>query len=165
MCYLHTAYSMHTVFKPGFPGLLENIYVQEALMKRMVPGAYDAFHRHGISTTSYATKWYITLFANTIPFQTQLRLWDAFLLEGQDLIVVMALYVVWATKDHILSKTASFETILSLLSSFFILESEDHLMTWIFNVMNDKALRAEMNHLRSVWQSLVERGEEGRVLL
>jgi len=91
MCYLHTAYSMHSVFRPGFPGLLENIYLQEVLMKRMMPGVYAAFQTHNISTTSYATKWYITLFANSLPFQSQLRLWDAFLLEGQDVIVAMAL--------------------------------------------------------------------------
>lgn len=43
-----------------------------------------------ISTTSYATKWYITLFANSVPFQTQLRLWDAFLLEGRDVFILTA---------------------------------------------------------------------------
>lgn len=41
MCYLHTAYSMHSIFRPGFPGLLESIYVQETLMKRLMPGVYD----------------------------------------------------------------------------------------------------------------------------
>jgi USP6 N-terminal-like protein len=51
-----------------------------------------------ISTTSYATKWYITLFANTVPFQMQLRLWDAFLLDGLDVLVAMALYVIWTFK-------------------------------------------------------------------
>jgi USP6 N-terminal-like protein len=43
MCYLHTAYSMDSMFKPGFPGLLENIYVQETVMKKMMPGVYEAF--------------------------------------------------------------------------------------------------------------------------
>ena len=51
-----------------------------------------------ISTTSYATKWYITLFANTVPFQTQLRLWDAFLLDGSDFLVVTAVAIVWTLK-------------------------------------------------------------------
>jgi hypothetical protein len=108
---------MHSIFRPGFPGLLENIYLQEVLMKRMIPGVYAAFvstpyttwlilkvfeqQKHNISTTSYATKWYITLFANSLPFQSQLRLWDAFLLEGQDIIVVMALCIVWSTKGRV----------------------------------------------------------------
>ena len=52
--------------------------------------------QHMISTTSYATKWYITLFSNSVPFQTSLRLWDAFLLEGQDLFVIVAIAIIWA---------------------------------------------------------------------
>lgn len=51
-----------------------------------------------ISSTSFVTKWYITLFANTVPFQTQLRLWDAFLLEGRDVLVVTAVAILWVVK-------------------------------------------------------------------
>jgi hypothetical protein len=51
-----------------------------------------------ISSTSFVAKWYITLFANSFPFQTQLRIWDAFLLEGPDVIVVAAISIVWALK-------------------------------------------------------------------
>lgn len=92
---LHDAYSMHQIFSPGFPGLLEAIYVQERIMEQMMPDVYAAFKKHMISTTSYATKWYITLFANSVPFQAQLRLWDAFLLEGHDIFVVVAVAIVW----------------------------------------------------------------------
>ena len=92
---IHDAYNMHAIFSPGFPGLLEAIYVQERLTEQMLPAVYAAFKKHMVSTTSYATKWYITLFANSVPFQTQLRLWDAFLLEGHDIFVVVAVAIVW----------------------------------------------------------------------
>ena len=55
-----------------------------------------------ISTTSYATKWYITLFANSVSFQTQLRIWDAFLLEGKDVFVVLAVGVIWVFRGQYL---------------------------------------------------------------
>lgn len=97
---IHDAYAMHDVFSPGFPGLLEAIYVQERLMEQMMPGVYAAFKKHMISTTSYATKWYITLFANSVPFQSQLRLWDAFLLEGHDVFVVVAVAIVWVYRGE-----------------------------------------------------------------
>ena len=48
-----------------------------------------------ISTSAYGTKWYITLFANSVPFATQLRLWDGFLLEGLDFLVVTAVAIIW----------------------------------------------------------------------
>ncbi|EPT03344.1 hypothetical protein FOMPIDRAFT_51550 [Fomitopsis schrenkii] len=162
---LHDAYQMHTIFSPGFPGLLEAIYVQERIMEQLLPPVYAAFKKHMISTTSYATKWYITLFANSVPFQTQLRLWDAFLLEGHDIFVVVAVAIVWVYRDHITSASASFETVLSLLSSFFVPEDENALLAWIEKVISDKKLRANMLQWRKDWQRLVERGEQGSALL
>jgi hypothetical protein len=93
---LHDGYALHAIFAPGFPGLLEAIFVQERLMAALLPDVHAACKKHMVSTTAYATKWYITLFANSVPFQTQLRLWDAFLLEGADAFIVVALSVVWA---------------------------------------------------------------------
>ena len=51
-----------------------------------------------ISTSAYATKWYITLFANSVPFATQLRFWDGLLLEGLDFLVIAAVAVIWCFK-------------------------------------------------------------------
>ena len=98
--HLHNSYRMHPIFMPGFPGLLEAIYIQERITEKMMPGVYEAFKQQMVSTTSYATKWYITLFANSVPFHTQLRLWDAFFLEGSDLFIVVAVAIVWAHKGE-----------------------------------------------------------------
>lgn len=35
-----------------------------------------------IDPTAYGTRWYLTLFNLSIPFQAQLRVWDVFLLLG-----------------------------------------------------------------------------------
>ncbi|KAJ7755005.1 rab-GTPase-TBC domain-containing protein [Mycena maculata] len=165
MVRLHDAYGMHTIFSPGFPGLLEAIYIQERITEQMMPDVYAAFQKHNISTTSYATKWYITLFSNSVPFQTQLRLWDAFLLEGTDLFVAVAVAIVWVYRDHITSGAANFETILSLLSSFFIPEDEDSLLLWIEKTLGDKKLRANMSQWRADWKELVAAGKEATALL
>ncbi|KAH9942944.1 RabGAP/TBC [Amylocystis lapponica] len=162
---LHDSYSMHTIFSPGFPGLLEAIYVQERVTEQMLPVVYAAFKKHMISTTSYATKWYITLFANSVPFQTQLRLWDAFLLEGHDLFVIVAVAIVWVFRDHITSEAASFETVLSLLSSFFVPEDENALLAWIEKVISDKKLRAQMRQWREEWNRLVAEDKHNQALL
>ncbi|EIW87163.1 RabGAP TBC [Coniophora puteana RWD-64-598 SS2] len=162
---LHDAYSMHSIFSPGFPGLLEAIYVQERLMEMYMPDVYNAFKKHAISTTSYATKWYITLFANSVPFQTQLRLWDAYLLDGQDVFVAVALAVVWVYRDHITATSANFETVLSMLSSFFIPESDNDLLAWIEHMLGDKKIRAQITDWRKQWRELVASGRDRDALL
>ncbi|KAG6896767.1 hypothetical protein C0992_006281 [Termitomyces sp. T32_za158] len=162
---LHDAYSLHAVFSPGFPGLLEVIYVQERITEQMMPDVFQAFKKHSISTTSYATKWYITLFSNSVPFQTQLRLWDAFLLEGYDVFIAVAVAIVWVYRDQITSSAANFETVLSLLSSFFIPEDEDTLMNWISRMLGDKKLRSNMRKWKADWQALVAAGKDSTALL
>ncbi|KAG6811093.1 hypothetical protein H0H92_009019 [Tricholoma furcatifolium] len=162
---LHNAYSLHTVFSPGFPGLLEAIYVQERITEQMMPDVFKAFKKHMISTTSYATKWYITLFSNSVPFQTQLRFWDAFLMEGYDVFIAISVAIVWIYRDQITSASANFETVLSLLSSFFVPEDEDVLMAWIGRMLGDSKLRASMRAWKEEWRALVASGKEGNALL
>ncbi|KAI0305084.1 hypothetical protein BC826DRAFT_979844 [Russula brevipes] len=147
LVHLHDSYHMHDIFSPGFP---------ERITEQMMPAVYAAFKKHMVSTTSYATKWYITLFANSVPFQTHLR---------PDLFVIVAVSVIWVYRDHITSDSANFETVLSLLSSFFVPEDEDVYLNWIAKVAENKKIRSEMQSWRAEWKALVSSGRDGDALL
>lgn len=67
--------------------------------------------------------------------------------------------------DHITSNQANFETVLSLLSSFFVPEDEDAVMAWIEKVLADKKLRSSMQQWRKEWNRLVAAGEHTQTLL
>ncbi|KAJ9098901.1 hypothetical protein QFC19_006240 [Naganishia cerealis] len=174
------------IFIHGFPGLLENFYVQERLIEHIMPDVYTAFvsdiagtvfignwsdsltnpqERNMISASSYATKWYITLFANTVPFQTQLRIWDALLLEGRDLLVMTSLALIYAYRSVLTASNATFETILSTLSAFYIPEDEDAMMQWIRKMMGTSETRVMMDEWRKDWHELVRKKEDGTALL
>jgi hypothetical protein len=51
-----------------------------------------------ISSSSWGTKWYITLFVNTFPFSQQLRIWDAMFLDGRDVIIMTSIAILWSFK-------------------------------------------------------------------
>ena len=53
-----------------------------------------------ISSSAYATKWYITMNSNVVPFKTQLRLWDVFMLEGLDLLIIVAVGIIWSLRGR-----------------------------------------------------------------
>jgi len=55
-----------------------------------------------ISSSAWGTKWYITLFVNTIPFSQQLRIWDALWLDGRDIIVLTSIAILWSFKGKYL---------------------------------------------------------------
>ncbi|KAK0562283.1 hypothetical protein OC861_005401 [Tilletia horrida] len=101
MVRLHDAHRLHDIFSPGFPGLVENFHVQEQLIKWLLPSLHAMLEEHGIDSSSFATKWYITLFANSVPFETQLRMWDVILLDGQDALVGIALGVLWGIQNRL----------------------------------------------------------------
>jgi hypothetical protein len=67
--------------------------------------------------------------------------------------------------DHITCSTASFETILSLLSSFFVPEDEDALLAWIEQTLGDQKFRSSMRTWRKDWQRLVATGKNMSALL
>ena len=67
--------------------------------------------------------------------------------------------------DHLTSRQASFESVLSLLSSFFVPESEDAFMKWIERALGDRKLRGDMMRWRKEWKMLVEKGEHMSALL
>ncbi|KAK4057233.1 hypothetical protein OIO90_001728 [Microbotryomycetes sp. JL221] len=153
LCYFEPEYRLRDIFAPGFPGLVENFYVQERLVEFLMPDVHKAFEIHGITSSSYATKWYITLFANSVPFATQLRFWDALLLEGMDFLIVAAVAIIWCFRDQFTSLDASFEDILSALSSFFEVESDDALMRWIRKALRMKGLRQRLREWRAEWRN------------
>lgn len=144
-----------------------------------------------VSTSSFATKWYITLFSTTLPFQTQLRVWDAFLLEGPDLMIIVSLAIVWSFRgafvrrplsqrgpstdvfaaslwplaENLAAADANFETILSLLSSFFVPGDDDAFMRWIQSTLALKGLRSRITGWRREWQELLAQGTAMDTLL
>jgi hypothetical protein len=66
-----------------------------------------------ISSSAWGTKWYITLFVNTIPFSQQLRIWDALWLDGRDIIVLTSIAILWSFKGESIS-TSSYRVCLMI---------------------------------------------------
>jgi hypothetical protein len=67
--------------------------------------------------------------------------------------------------DHFTSSSANFETALSLLSSFFVPEDNDALLSWIEQMLCDKKLRLQIAQWRQDWVQLVASGRDGDALL
>ena len=67
--------------------------------------------------------------------------------------------------EYLSSAQASFETILSLLSSVFVPEDDDVFMRWVGKALKDERLRTEIDEWRREWVALVRDGKEAGVLL
>ncbi|RVX73822.1 hypothetical protein B0A52_02712 [Exophiala mesophila] len=74
---------LEELYRAGFGGLMSALNDFETLWlgKGEVGKKLDDLN---ITPTAYGTRWYLTLFNYTIPFPAQLRVWDVFMLLGDD---------------------------------------------------------------------------------
>lgn len=79
--------------------------------------------------------------------------------------VLFLLHSLICCLEQLTAAAANFETMLSLLSSFFVPEDEDMLLHWIERTLGDKKIRSNMATWRKDWQALVATGNEGEALL
>ena len=75
-------YEMEGLYLPGFPDLKKHFYVLLCLMKKHIPKVYHILYQNDIVPTLYASEWFITLFTREVEFDTLVRIFDVFFVEG-----------------------------------------------------------------------------------
>lgn len=163
MVRLHDWYDFHQIFAPGFPGLVECFYIQERVIEYLLPNIHKVFTQQMISTSSFATKWYITLFANTVPFEAQLRLLDILLLEGMDVLILASVSIIYSLRTD-LAEGNDFEMILSKLSSRFEMSLQTS-KAWIRSIRKlgkQKDVQDVMAKARVQWKAAVKDGSASK---
>ena len=139
---------LESFFMENFSGLMAGLAEFEAewLGKGDVANKLTEL---GITSTTYGTRWYLTLFNMSVPFPAQLRIWDVFMLLGDapatttinnatipnsnayggadlDVLHATSAALVDATRDILLD--SDFENAMKVLTSFIPVKDEDILM-------------------------------------
>ncbi|KAL9949778.1 hypothetical protein ACHAO5_000442 [Verticillium nonalfalfae] len=141
---------LEALYQPGFEGLMGALreFETQWLGGKDVAGKLTDLC---IDPTAYGTRWYLTLFNLSIPFQAQLRVWDVFLLLGEAApeqrpmtaksagppsaaLPVMGIDIVHATSAALISALgevlldSDFENAMKALTSWIPIKDEDLLM-------------------------------------
>ena len=109
-------YGLEDVYMREFPGLRKRLYVFINLLKKFMPKIYNKLIELNIFPTMYASQWFFTCFANCLPFNIVVRIFDCYLLEGEKIIYRIAL-ALFKLKAKYLLKGKSFETIMEKMKS------------------------------------------------
>ncbi|MBW0497687.1 hypothetical protein O181_037402 [Austropuccinia psidii MF-1] len=157
MVRIHDLYGYHQVFAPGFPGLLECFYIQEKIIEYLLPTVHETFQKQMISTSAYATKWYITIFSNTVSYEAQLRLWDVFFLKGIDSLILASVSIVYALRSAI-GPGNDFEQILSTLGGKFEFTNPDSWLRSIRKLFKRQDIQGLISRCRREWKGFVDDG-------
>jgi len=87
------SYAMRNMFLTGFPALHTAFHCHTQLVKKYLPRLHEHFEHENISSIYYATKWFMTLFLDVLPWELCLRVWDVLFFEGIHIIHTIALRI------------------------------------------------------------------------
>lgn len=86
-------------------GLLVDFDVLNELIQKLEPSVYQHIHNIGMSWALGTTKWFICLYAEVLPTETVLRIWDCLFNEGSKIIFRVAITLIKMHKTQILETT------------------------------------------------------------
>ncbi|KAF9164109.1 hypothetical protein DFQ26_001799, partial [Actinomortierella ambigua] len=96
----------------------------------------------GITTASYASRWYITLFAaGVVPYRTLLRIWDVLFLEGFEWMYFVAIALLKYHEARLVQN--NFEQTMEMLNARMNIEEDDRLIK-IARKMHRRAQRSNI---------------------
>ncbi|KAH8384731.1 hypothetical protein KR093_006490, partial [Drosophila rubida] len=95
-------YGMHGLFIEGFPKLTRFIEHHDRILSKIMRKLHKHFIKHNVDALLYAIKWFFVVFVERVPFSLSLRVWDTFLLDGDRVILAMAITILYLHKDELL---------------------------------------------------------------
>ncbi|XP_072574938.1 uncharacterized protein [Vulpes vulpes] len=95
-------HSMHGFFVPGFPKLLRFQRHHERVLQRALPDLRKHMDEEQMSTGIYSPKWFLQCFLGRTPFSLTLKLWDAYILDGERVLTAMAYTILKVHRKRLL---------------------------------------------------------------
>lgn len=89
-------------YTPDMLGVLTDISVLESLVKERAPLIWRHINHYGLTWGLMTTKWFICLFAEVLPIETVLRIWDCLFYEGNKVLMRVAITLVLSNEEKIL---------------------------------------------------------------
>lgn len=141
---LWTLRGLDKLYEAGFPGLMAALdEFQKSWLDQSNAEVATKLSDLQIDATAYGTRWYLTLFNYSIPFPAQLRVWDVFMLLGDedtslevtkerpfrgqlDVIHAVGAALIDGTREILLD--SDFENAMKVLTSWIPVKDEELLM-------------------------------------
>uniref|UniRef100_A0A1I7V3Q1 Rab-GAP TBC domain-containing protein n=2 Tax=Caenorhabditis tropicalis TaxID=1561998 RepID=A0A1I7V3Q1_9PELO len=94
-----------TYFDSNLTGAQADQEVLKSLLEIQHPKIMNHLKNLDIDVASFTLNWFIALFFDSVPFNTLLRIWDCFLLEGPKVLFRFAIVLIGKHEEEIISRT------------------------------------------------------------
>ena len=86
-------YFLRNYFDSGLVGAQVDQKCLKDLIKLKLPELHNHLEALEIDASSITLNWFLALFIDSVPFDTLLRIWDTFLLEGSKVLFRVSIYM------------------------------------------------------------------------
>ena len=100
-----TEIHLNNYYDTGLIGAQVDQFVLKDLIKQKAPDIHQHFENNEVEITSLTLNWFMAIFIDSVPFDTLLRIWDCFLLEGSKVLFRFALAILIIHRETILTRT------------------------------------------------------------
>ena len=96
-CHLNNYYDM------SLTGAQVDQFVLKELIQQKAPDLHRHFEITEVEVTSLTLNWFMAIFIDSVPFETLLRIWDCFLLEGPKVLFRFTLGILIMNRESVLT--------------------------------------------------------------
>ena len=122
--YLIKNYNLEGFYLPDFPKLKETFYVFLNLFNKYMPKVYTLFKKEGLMPSMYATEWFICIFSRNLKFNSLVRVFDVFLLEGYIILYRIALAFIKINENKFFEKNIELVYITNTFKTLYDIEPD-----------------------------------------
>ena len=95
-------YRLRSLWADGFPGLVLRTYQFEQALVVNLPKLRAHMAAIEMSTAAFASQWFLTLFAHTLPMRLLLRVWELFFVAGWSALIAVSVAILATHEEQLL---------------------------------------------------------------
>ena len=107
-------YDLRSLYLPDMPGLHMQLYQLDRILEDHLPAVHIHLGRAGVTSSMYASQWFLTMFAYKFPMPLVVRIFDVLIVEGLDAILKFGIALMRKNAEIIMTKT-TLESLLDYL--------------------------------------------------
>jgi hypothetical protein len=113
---------LRTLFTPDMNGLHLALFQLSILIQNILPRLYRHFETGGVVATMFASQWFLTLFAYSLPLELVFRLFDLMVSEGAIVTMMRVSIALLKKNQNALLERRDLESILNHLKGSSLAE-------------------------------------------
>ncbi|CAG9534604.1 unnamed protein product [Cercopithifilaria johnstoni] len=131
--------------------------VLKELVARRLPRLAAHLDQCGIDLATVTLNWFLAVFYGAVPFQTMIRIWDYFLLDGTNVLFRFALAILSIHEKEVLQRSDTISVIKILKASVRLTYDYDGLVNLAFDSKHPFPTNSEIEHKQKWYLNILRK--------